>query len=59
MDKKILFPRDLIEDLIVYFFRKGYSYREIQAIFKEVRGYTCPSLGYISKIIKKKVKNKA
>ena len=50
-----MFPKKLIEDLIVYFSKKDYSYREIQLIFKEVRGYTYPSLGYISKVLTNKV----
>lgn len=56
MEQKILFPKELVNELIVYFAGKGYSYREIREIFKEVKKYTCPSLGYISKILKKSKK---
>ena len=45
-----MFPRELVKELILYFLSKEYSYREIQEIFKEIKKYTYPSLGFISKV---------
>lgn len=47
-----MFPRELVKELILYFLNKEYSYREIQEIFKEIKKYTYPSLGFISKTAK-------
>ena len=52
------FPKETVDTLIIYFDSKGYSFREMQEIFKDVRNFTYPSLGYISKTLKKNKKKK-
>ena len=47
------FPKETVDTLIIYFDSKGYSYREMIEIFKDVKNFTYPSLGYISKTLKK------
>ena len=44
------FPKKIVNKMIKSLRKKGYSYREIQRIFR-VDGYDIPSLGYISKIL--------
>lgn len=48
MNKKD-FPKAIIESIIVHLLKKNYSYRQIQQVFKDIRGYGSPSLGFISK----------
>lgn len=47
-----VFPKDIVDTLIIHLNSKGYSYRQIQEIFTEVKDFTYPSLGYISKVLK-------
>ena len=50
------FPKSIVDDFIKYLDKKGYSYRDMKDIFDEVRGFKGPSLGYISKVLKKKTR---
>lgn len=48
-----VFPKDIVDTLILHLHSKGYSYRQIQEIFLEVKDFTYPSLGYITKVLKR------
>ena len=50
--KLIPFPKLTVNVIIKTLRKKGYSYRQIQEIFK-MEGYEVPSLGYISNILNK------
>lgn len=52
-NEKKPFPKKIVNKMIKSLRKKGYSYREIQRIFR-VDGYDIPSLGYISKILNQK-----
>lgn len=56
MPKQLLkqFPQSIVDDFIKYLDKKGYSYRDMQKIFMEVKDFNYPSLGYISKVLNKK-----
>lgn len=55
--KKKSFPKETVDALIIHLLDNGHSYREIQDIFKDIKNYTYPSLGYISNFLNTK-KNK-
>lgn len=46
-----VFPKDIVDTLIIHLSVKGYSFRQIQEIFMDIKDFTYPSLGYISKVL--------